>query len=325
MNEVAVGEQLDQFRVTRVIATTPTASILAAVDTRKSSPVTIKIPHPAFEGDPLFHANLLREARIGRRLDHPAVVKIFPEEPQSRLYIVSEFVEGCSLRALLRPHEPLETERALDYARQIAEALVYIHEQGVVHRDLKPENVVVTPAGRVVILDFGIALDRPKRRFTWLGAYPAGTPDYMAPEQARGLQPDTRADLCAVGVMLYEMLTGELPYPGEGPVEVMGSKIRSDPIPPTRFQPGLDPHLEEIVLHAIERRPERRYQTARELLADLQAPNGVPLEGRAAQLHPRTVREQTRRLAAKWASATVLVVAALVALVWLANRYPAGR
>jgi serine/threonine-protein kinase len=322
VSDVAIGDVLDAYRITGLIARGVTASIFKAVDARSGVTVTIKVPHTAYEGDPVFQAHFHREARIGRRLNHSRILKALPPETQSRTYLVTEYVDGVTLRSLLRPQVPLETERALDIARQIAEALVYLHGLHVVHRDVKPENVLITRDGGLKILDFGIALDHPRRAFTWLGSTPMGTPDYMAPEQARGLRGDERSDICALGVILYEMLTGALPYPGDGPFDVMQCKGSSDPIPPTRFRPDLDPRLEEIILHAIERSPKNRTATAAELLADLQNPARVRPSGRGARLRPSTLREQlVRRIAVRVAGALFIVVG-LVALVWLANRYP---
>jgi serine/threonine-protein kinase len=322
VSDVAVGDVLDQYRITALIARGVTASIFKAVDPRSGVTVTLKVPHLAYEGDPVFHAHFQREGQIGRRLDHPRILKVLPPETQSRVYLVTEYVDGVPLRSLLRPGQPLETRRALDIARQIAAALIYLHGEQVVHRDLKPENVLITRDAGIKILDFGIALDHPRRGFTWLGSTPMGTPDYMAPEQARGLRGDERSDICALGVILYEMLTGALPYPGAGPFDVMQCKLGSDPIPPTRFRPNLDPTLEEIILHAIERSPKKRTATAAELLADLQNPARVRPAGRAARLRPRTLREQLVRRIAVLVVGALFIVVGLVALVWLANRYP---
>jgi len=322
VSDLAPGDLLDQYRITRPIALGATSSIFEAVDTTSGAPVSLKVPHDAYAGDPIFHANVVREERIGRRLEHPNVVKMLTPAHKSRPYLVTEYVEGVPLRSLLQANRPLEPARALDIARQIAETLVYLHGQGVIHRDLKPENVMVMPDGHLKIVDFGIALDRPRRGFEWLGSTPMGTPDYMAPEQARGLRGDERSDIAALGVILYEMLTGALPYPGDGPFAVMRSKLGSDPIPPTRFRPDLAPELEEIILHAIERAPRRRYRTAAELLADLRAPERVRPQGRAARLRPRSLEAQLARRIAVWVAAGLGVLVALVVLVWLANRFP---
>src|SRR5437762_299591 len=151
-----------------------------------------------------------------------------------------------------------------------------MHSQRVVHRDLKTENILLTNDNQVKIMDFGIALDESARRLTWSGlSSTIGTPDYMAPEQVSGRRGDARTDIYALGTILYEMLTGELPYSGANVYAMMKAKTGEDPQPPTRFRPELDPHLEEIILHAIERTPRDRYQSAAEMLKDLQDPSQV--------------------------------------------------
>ncbi len=324
MNDVKVGDILDQYRITGLIARGGMASIFKAVDRATGATVAIKVPHLKYESDPAFHARFLRERAIGQRLSHPNILKVLTPRHQGRLYIATEYVDGVPLRSLLTPGQPLDVAQALDGARQLGDALSYLHAQHVVHRDLKPENILVTRDGRIKILDFGIALDHPSRRLTWLGSSTMGTPEYMAPEQVKGLQGDERSDIYALGLILYEMLTGALPFPGDTPQDVMQGKLGSDPIPPLRFRPDLDPALEEIVLHAIERLPGNRYATVADLVADLRDPSRIRPAGRAARLRPRSLKTQlVRRILVR----TVLVVgglATLAWLVWLANRFPAA-
>ena len=323
MADVKVGETLDQYRVVAQIARGGMAAIFKAVDRATGATVAVKVPYLRYESDPAFHARFRREEEIGRRLNHPNIIRVLKPRQQSRMYIVTEYVNGVPLRALLAPGQPLPTDKALDIARQLAAAVVYLHAQHVVHRDLKPENILVTPEGQVKILDFGIALDHPGRRVTWLGSTAMGTPAYMAPEQVKGLRGDERSDIYALGVLLYEMLTGARPTAGDTPEQVMQSKLGSDPLPPTQFRPDLHPILEEIILHAIERLPGKRYATAAELLADLQDPTRVRPLGRVEQLRPRSVKEVRFRRMLVRTVIVVLVVGGLGLLVWLANRYPA--
>jgi serine/threonine protein kinase len=176
----------------------------------------------------------------------------------------------------------MEVKRALDIATQIASALVYLHSRGIVHRDLKPDNVMLTADGQIKLLDFGIAMDEAARRLTWFGLTPpVGTPDYMAPEQVRGKRGDVRTDIYALGVMLYEMITGELPYPHGNVHATMRAKLNEDPRPPSDVMSGIDPKVEEIIMHAIQRSPRERYTTAREMLVDLENPSQVVIRDRA--------------------------------------------
>jgi serine/threonine-protein kinase len=242
------------------------------------------------------------------------------------MYIAMEYVEGPSLRAIMREPGGLPAEKALGLARQLTETLVYMHGEGVVHRDLKPENILVTAEGQTKIMDFGIALDESARRLTWSGlSSTIGTPDYMAPEQVSGRRGDVRTDIYSLGVILYEMLTGNLPFSGPNVYSVMRSKTAEDPQPPTAFKPDLDPRLEEIVLHAIERSPRDRYASAGELLEDLRDPSRVVPKGRAQRLHPRSLRIQRLRRTAGYVAFFATLIGAFVLLIWLANRYPAAQ
>jgi len=324
VHEVKIGEFLDQYRITGVIARGGMGSTYKAIDRSTGATVAIKLPYMRFESDPSFHAQFLREEAIGLRLNHPSIVRVLKPRHKSRVYIVTEFVAGSPLRALLVRHQPMDTDKALGIARQIVDALVYLHSQHVVHRDLKPANILLTEAGLVRIIDFGIALDHPAGRLSWLGSTAQGTPEYMAPEQARGARGDERSDIYAFGMMLYEMLTGELPFPGDDPQTIMRNKLGSDPVPPTHFRPDLHPVLEEIVLHAIDPAPGKRYATAVELAADLRDPMRVRPSGRAAGLRPRTAQSlRVRRIVTRVAG-TLAIVVGLGLLVWLANRHPTG-
>jgi len=326
MHEVDVGEKLDQYELTELIARSGMASIFKGRDLVSGDTVAIKVPYLQFESDVVFYGRFQREEEIGRRLNHPNLIRVVTPGRKSRMYIVMEYVDGISLRAMMRDKRPLDTAKGLDVARQICGALVYMHSQGVIHRDLKPENILVTENGQVKIMDFGIALDESARRLTWSGlSSTIGTPDYMAPEQVSGRRGDARTDIYALGTMLYEMLTGNLPFEGENVYAVMRAKGNEDPQPPSRYRPDLDPHLEEIILHAVARLPRDRYSTAAEMKRDVCDPAQVIISGRARRLHPRSlVSQQIKR--ALWGTFFFVSLAFFfVFLIWLANRYPAAH
>src|SRR6266478_1269521 len=324
MREVSVGENLDQYKLIEVIARSGMASIFKAIDQIDGKIVAIKVPYMQFESDVVFYGRFQREEEVGRRLNHPGIVKVLSPRKKSRMYIAMEYIEGSSLRAMMR--EPgMPVEKVLELARQLAETLVYMHSEGVVHRDLKPENILVTAEGRTKIMDFGIALDESARRLTWSGlSSTIGTPDYMAPEQVSGRRGDVRTDIYSLGVILYEMLTGNLPYSGPNVYTVMRSKTAEDPQPPSAFKPDIDPHLEEIILHAIERSPRDRYASAQEVLEDLRDPSRVVPKGRATRLHPRSLRTARLKQIMWMALFFGSLAAIFVLLIWLANRYPAS-
>ena len=324
MHEVSVGENLDQYQLTELIARSGMASIFKAVDRKSGRTVAIKVPYLQFESDVVFYSRFQREEEVGRRLDHPNIIKVLSPERKSRMYIAMEYVDGVSLRSLLREHRPLPTEKALALAGQICEALVYMHSQKVVHRDLKPENVLITAEGQVKIMDFGIALDESARRLTWSGlSSTIGTPDYMAPEQVSGRRGDFRTDIYALGMIMFEMLTGHLPYSGPNVYTMMRAKTSEDPQPPSAFRPDIDPHLEEMILHAIERTPRNRYPSAAALLEEIREPSRIKIEGRAHRLRPRSLRWQRIRGGLAIALFFVSLIAIFAFLIWLANRYPA--
>src|SRR5580704_12585302 len=276
MREPVVGEKLDQYELGELLARSGMASIFRAVDGTGGAQVALKIPHPQLESDVVFFERFKREEEMGQKLDHPNVVKVLRPREKSRMYIAMEYVDGRSLRSIIQSDAPLPIARALDIARQVTEALVYLHEKGVVHRDIKPENILLTADGKVKILDFGIALDESKRRLTWTGlSATLGTPDYMAPEQIGGRRGDARTDVYALGTMLYEMLTKNLPFSSANASALLRAKANEDPRPPSYYEPQIDPALEAIVLRAIQLHPRDRYQSAEALLADLRDPQAA--------------------------------------------------
>src|SRR5271167_3151151 len=164
MHEIIEGDRLDQYQLTELLARSGMASIFKAIDQNDGSTVAVKVPHLQFESDVAFYERFRREEQIGQKLVHPHIVRVLAPEKKSRMYLVMEFAEGRSLRALVRDNKRVPVQEALDIAKQICSALVYMHQQGIVHRDLKPDNVLITPDGKIKLLDFGIAMDEAARR-----------------------------------------------------------------------------------------------------------------------------------------------------------------
>jgi serine/threonine protein kinase len=257
------------------------ASILRATDLLTGRTVAIKVPHPEMESNPVLFDRFRREEEIGKTLDHPGVMKVYSDNDRTQIYMVMEWVDGKHLREILGPERKLPPERTVKIALGIAAALAYIHSQGIVHRDLKPENIMVDQDDNVKLIDFGFAGQEGARRLTYAKLSKVrGTPDYISPEQVKGNRGDGRSDIYALGVMLYEMLTGECPFHGPDPFAIMNDRLFNNPIPPREIDPSISPQLQEIIYRAIERAPKNRYAKARELAHDLQHQDQVGVEDR---------------------------------------------
>ena len=281
MRSLEPGSQIDHYAVQELVARTDTASILRATDLQTGQDIAIKIPHPEVAGDLLFYQRFQREKEICADLDHPAVVKTFPDRKPHQAYIAMEFAHGRLLRVLLHEQGNVPVARAVRIAVAICEALEYVHSRGVVHRDLKPENIIVDDEDRIKLIDFGIASLAGARRLTFGRlSQVMGTPDYIAPEQVQGKRGDARVDVYALGVILYEMLTGETPFPASNPLLAMHNRLVNDPVPPREIDPSISPQMQAILYRALERDPKNRYATARDFAKDLLNPEQVQMGAR---------------------------------------------
>jgi serine/threonine-protein kinase len=316
--DIEVGQLLDdRFEISEVIHRSAMSTIFKAIDRQTGATVALKVPLLNLEADPAFYSRFEREEEIGKMLNHPGILKIIPVEQKSRPYIVMEYVNGQTLDRLMQRIGLLPIPDTLKIASRICDALHYMHEQGVIHRDLKPSNVMVCDDGTLRIMDFGIAKNEAMRRITFGGFSPTmGTPDYMAPEQIKGKRGDQRTDIYSLGAIIYEMVTGQVPFQGPNVYAVMNARLVGDPEPPRKLNPELSPQIEEIILHAMERDPVKRYPSAAAMKADLDQPEAVQITGRHHHLRrPSAWKRRFRRVRMYVIAATLPVIAFL--LLWL--------
>ncbi|GAB3458118.1 Stk1 family PASTA domain-containing Ser/Thr kinase [Kineococcus endophyticus] len=267
------------------------AEVHVAQDTRLGRTVAVKLLRSDLARDPSFQARFRREAQAAAGLNHPSIVAVYDtgaehltEHGGGRVelpWIVMEYVEGRTLRDMLRTDHPLAITDALAYTEGVLGALEYSHRMGIVHRDIKPANVMITPAGEVKVMDFGIAraISDSSATLTQTSAV-MGTAQYLSPEQARGEQVDARSDLYSTGCLLYEILTGRPPFTGDAPVAVAYQHVSEQPRPPSALVPDIPPAVDHVVLMALTKDREHRYQSAGDFADDLRrAVEGRPLRG----------------------------------------------
>lgn len=272
----------DRYEIGEVIGRGGMAEVHEARDVRLGRRVAIKILRPDLARDPDFQVRFRREAQSAAALNHPNIVAVYDSgedrldgaegQPQVVVpYIVMEYVDGMTLRQLLASGRRLLPERALEIASGVLSALDYAHRHGIVHRDIKPGNVMLTRSGDVKVMDFGIAraLNEAGTSITSTSAV-MGTAQYLSPEQARGEVVDARSDLYSTGVLLYELLTGRPPFTGESAVSIAYQHVSEMPTPPSQIDSGVSPEIDLIVLAALAKRTDERYQTASEFRADVE-------------------------------------------------------
>jgi len=241
------------------------ASVFKAKDLHTGETVALKIPHPEVEADVVFYDRFRREAEIGREIDHPGVARVVDSGQKGRLFIAMEWVEGRSLRSVLDAEGKLDKDRAFRIALGVCDALEYLHSKGVVHRDLKPENIMLSASDEVKLLDFGVAAKKGARRLTF-GKWSRimGTADYISPEQVKGKRGDNRSDIYALGVIMFEMLTGGVLFEADSPMLALNMKLRN----PAPRAPGVS----ALIYKALARDPKDRYASAADLAAAIENP-----------------------------------------------------
>lgn len=320
MNPLHPGDQLDHYRIENLVARSGMATIFRGIDLNNGRLVAIKVPHPEVESDAALFDRFQREEEIGKTLDHPGVMKVYVDEDRSRVYMVMEWVDGRLLRKVLDESHKLPVDRAVRLTLRILDALGYIHSRGVAHRDLKPENIMVDDNDAIKIIDFGIATSARSRRLTFAKlSQTMGTPDYISPEQVKGKRGDARSDLYALGVMLYEMLTGKVPFSGDNPFLIMNDRLLNSPVPPREIDPSITPQLQEIIYRALERDPARRYANAEEFARDLKNPDQVGVSDRAELQNWKTRRAPGHKRVLMYAALALIPVAIFVLLLYVAR------
>jgi serine/threonine-protein kinase len=257
-----------RYRIIRKLGAGGMANVYLAEDQELGRRVAIKILNDKHANDEQFVERFRREAKNAARLSHPNIVSIYDRgEAEGTYYIAMEYLEGRNLKELIAARGPAPVGVAIEYARQILAALRVSHRAGLVHRDIKPHNVLVDGDGRLKVTDFGIARAGPSQ-MTEAGSI-IGTAQYLSPEQAQGAPVAESSDLYSVGIVLYELLTGKVPFTGETPVEIAMKHLAQPPVPPSRLRTELPRDIELVVMRALAKDPHERYQTAEEMDADL--------------------------------------------------------
>jgi eukaryotic-like serine/threonine-protein kinase len=313
------GQLLDgRYRLTHRIGSGGMADVWAAEDTELGRRVALKVLHDNFARDREFVERFRREASSAAGLQHPNVVGVFDRgEVDDTYYIAMELIEGSSLRELISGG--LEISESIEVTRQVLAAARFAHAAGIVHRDLKPMNVLIDRDGRVRVADFGIARAGGSE-ITQTGSV-MGTAQYLSPEQAQGMEITAAADIYSIGVILFEMLTGRVPFDGENAVAIAMKQVSERPPPPSSINAAVPPALEEVVLRALAKDPDNRYSSAEEMLAALDAAEADPqrVSGRTeryaalAGAPPPDDDEEERRKRRRW------IIAGLIAVLLLAG------
>jgi predicted Ser/Thr protein kinase len=315
-----VGEVLsDRYEVEELVGTGGMSSVFRAHDRLLDRKVALKVLHQQFTDDADYVERFRREARAVAALSHPNIVTVIDRgEHGSRQFIVFEYIDGENLKALIQRRGPAPVTTALELALQIARGLSFAHQQGLVHRDVKPQNVLLNGDGQAKVTDFGIARSLDVQHGMTQTGTVLGTSDYIAPEQAQGQRVDEHTDVYSLGVVLYEMLTNEVPFPGENFVAVAMRHINEPPPPIRDKRPDVSPRLEAAVHRAMAKRPEDRFQTMADFCRELEA-NLAETQGQTvvAPAVPRKARAPRRQGANPWpivlALLTLIAIGAVIA------------
>ncbi len=290
MDDTSPGALFDgRYRIVSRLGQGGMARVFLAQDESLHRQVAVKVLADRHSDDPHFIERFQREARAAARLNHPNIVQVYDQSQTAGMsYIVQEYVEGETLKDLIRRESPIEPRRAITIALQILAALRVAHQQGVIHRDVKPQNILVQPDGKIKVADFGIA-SAGDTEMTEAGSI-VGTAQYLAPEQARGLPVGPPADLYAVGIVLYEMLSGRVPFEGEAAVTVAMRHVQEAPEALTDRNPLVPVALESVVMRALAKDPTQRYQSADQMGIELdRVRQGLPISDETSVIGAATI------------------------------------
>ncbi len=335
-----VGKVLNsRYELEQLIGTGGMADVYMARDNLLGRTVAVKILHPQYAKDEVFIARFRQEAQAAANLNQPNIVNVYDWGIEnSTYYLVMEYVEGRDLKDIILQGGPLLPERAVEIAMSICLALQAAHAQGIVHRDIKPQNIIVTYDNKIKVMDFGIARTTGGSAMTQTGTI-MGTAQYISPEQAQGRAADPRSDLYSLGVVLYEMLTGKVPFDGDNPVSIAYKHVREDPLPPTMVNPDISPGLEAVVMKALSKNPENRYQSAVEMRSDLErCLEGAPVFATpvlpadeaalgATRAYPVAAGAPPAKRSLAWLWISIIVIAVLAGIgvgVWAIARNTGG-
>jgi serine/threonine protein kinase len=330
-----IGQTISHFRIVEKLGEGGMGVVYKAEDTKLLRTVALKFLSPKALGSDAEKQRFLREAQAAGILDHPNIATVYEiDECEGHTFMAIAYVDGPSLAARIA-NQPLKATEALDVAVQIAAGLQEAHEKGIVHRDIKSANILLTSKGQARITDFGLAYLSGRSKLTKSGTT-LGTPAYMSPEQAQGRVTDRRSDIWSLGVVLYEMLTGRLPFDGQQEQAVVYSLINETPQAVTALCGGLPAELDRIVYKALAKRPEERYQHADDLVVDLRRlrrqlesgegsgacaaampPEALPWSGTGAFMRatsPARPAVRPRRLVVKVLVALLVALAAVILL-----------
>jgi serine/threonine-protein kinase len=336
-----IGERIGDYEILGILGAGGMGQVYKVRNVISDRVEAMKVLLPNLEADPELGDRFLREIKVQASLEHPNIAALrTAQRVGNSILMVMEFVEGKTIEAMMRDH-PLPVEKAIDYATQVLAALDYAHQRGVIHRDIKPANMMVTPAGVVKLMDFGIARLVQDERLTQTGRT-VGSLYYMSPEQIRGESTlDGRADIYSLGVALYEMATGKRPFEGDSAYSVMAAHLQQMPAPPIQVDPKLPAALNEIILMAIAKDPAQRFQTAAAMRAALlrltpgaqaapappkvATPPATPVAPAAAQSAIAPAHAAPARTSRRWLYMTVGSLATIAVLIVAAVQVPKWR